>query len=263
MGARHAPLAGHCGAVPEYPPISKFNLIYHVYPNSSNDAWLRNVRQLRRRMGIFNGRKIVAIATGPGLEDPDHVKDAIAWPGVEYVPVANDPEIGHTASFPGLLAAVRSKDSAEATFYAHTKGAANGRYDAKAIEYWRNAMYAGLLDDPQQVANSLRRFTAVGSFKKVHPQGGTFPSNFTWGRWHFSGTFFWFRNDRVFSDPRWTFIPYDYYGVEAWLGGFLAPQEACSLLQPRPETDLSWWGYDRNVWTNPIEDPEPELCGRQ
>ena len=259
------PGAGMSGSAPEYPAVSKLNLMYHVYPNAASDAWLRNVRQLRRRLGIFNGRKVVAVATGPGLVHPDEVQSALEWPGVEYLPVPNDPEIGHTASFAGLLAAVRSKDASEATFYAHTKGAANGRLDAKAIEYWRNAMYASLLDDPDQVRNSLRRFAAVGACKKVHPQGAIFPSNLTWSRWHFSGTFFWFRHDRVFSDPHWTFIPHDYYGVETWLGGFLAAEEACSLLQPRPETEVSWFGYDRDNWTSPIPDegtPHPVAAPR-
>lgn len=246
---------------PRHPPISRFNLIYHVFANAANDVWLRNVRQLRRRFGIFNGRKVVAIATGPGLVHPDDVQAAFAWPGVEYLIVPNDAEVGHAASFPALLAAVRSKDPHEATFYAHTKGAANGSQDPKAIEYWRNAMYASLLDDLPKLQEGLREFAAVGACKSVHPGLRAFPSPITWANWHFAGSFFWFRHDRIFNDCRHTFVPHDYYGVEAWLGGFLGPQEAGSLLQPRPETDHVWTAYERGVWTDPIADEMPPASG--
>lgn len=236
----------------EYSPVSKLNLLYHVYPNAANEVWLDNVRQLRQRMGIFNGRKVVAIATGPGLVDPDRVQEAFDAPEVEYLLVPNDRDVGQVASYPQLLASVQSKDPNEASFYAHTKGAANGREDPLAIEQWRNAMYASLLDGNDQVRGSLRRFAAVGACKMLHPATAVFPSRIPWSHWHFAGTFFWFRHDRVFGDFRWPFIPHDYFGVEAWLGGFLAPDEACSLLQPRPETDRTWTAYDRQIWSKAI-----------
>jgi len=240
---------------PDSGPVSKLNLLYHVYPNAANDVWLRNIRQLRKRLGIFNGRKVVAIAVGPGLVHPDLVQQALAWPGLECLAVPNDRAVGQVASFRRLLETVFSRDPLEATFYAHTKGVANGCQDPQAIEYWRNAMYAALLDDPARVKQALQHYAAVGACKTVHPRQRIFPSGIAWAHWHFAGTFFWFRHDRVFGDFRWPFIPHDYYGAEAWLGGFLEPEEATSLLQPRPEDDLTWTGYDRNLWTQPIPDP--------
>ena len=246
--ARQAP-AGRPRAIRrEYPPVSRLNLIYHVYPDADNDVWLRNVQQLRRRLGVFNGRKLMAIATGPGLACPDQVRAAVAWPDVEYLPVPNDPEIGEVASFSKLLASVRSKDPREASFYAHTKGASNRRHDPKAIETWRDMMYAHLLGDLDRVKESLRRFACVGCLKKVHPYVCAFPSQVPWAHWHFCGTFFWFRHDRVFSDARWSCVPYDYWGAEMWLGGFLDASEGCSLYQPQSETDMSWTAYDPEFW---------------
>lgn len=49
---------------PRHPPISRFNLIYHVFANAANDVWLRNVRQLRRRFGIFNGPRLWQLPRG-------------------------------------------------------------------------------------------------------------------------------------------------------------------------------------------------------
>jgi len=69
------------------------------------------------------------------------------------------------------------------------------------------------------------------------------------GEWRLlSCSFFWFRHDRIFSDFRWPFVPYDRWGVEAWLGGILSSDEACSLLQPWGETDYSRNGYEPGVW---------------
>ncbi len=230
------------------PPVDRLNLIYHVYPARANDIWLRNVQQLRRRLPLFNGRMIVAIATGPQLVHPDEVQATFNWPGVEYLLVPNDAEVGEVASFPRLLAAIRSKDPQEATFYAHTKGASNTRDDAWAIACWRNAMYAGLLDDPQRVREALTRFAAVGACKTLHPHMLAFPSRIPWGHWHFAGTFFWFRHDRIFRDFRWPFVPHDRWGVEAWLGGFLSADETVSLIQPWGETDYTRNGYEPGVW---------------
>lgn len=234
----------------DYAAVSRLNLIYHVYPNPANDVWLDNVRQLRRRLALFNGRKIVAIATGRGLAAANDVAAAIDWPDVEYLLVPNDRELGEVASFPRLLAAVRSKDPCQATFYAHTKGAANGREDAGTIRRWRDLMYACLLDDPGRVRELLRRFACVGCLKKVHPNTIVFPSHLPWAHWHFSGTYFWFRHDRIFGDPRWSCVPYDYWGAEMWLGGFLEASEAASLYQPRAETDIMWTAYQPAFWAD-------------
>lgn len=252
----HYYLEGQNAPNSEYPPLAKLNLIYHVHPDASNDAWLCNIRELKKRLSIFNGRKIVAIATGPGLTDAEQVERAIDWPDIEYLPIPNDPEIGQTASFAALLTAVRSRDPHEATFYGHTKGTANTCRDARAIAYWRDAMYASLLNDPGMVTHALQHFAVVGTFKKVHRGGAIFPSQLCWSRWHFSGTYFWFRHDRIFGDFRWPFIPHDYYGVEAWLGGFLAPEEAWSLLQPRSENDSTWDGYNPKTWMNSSRTPQ-------
>lgn len=44
--------------------ITKRNLLYHVTPFASNDIWLRNIRQLVKRIDLFNGRRLIAVATG-------------------------------------------------------------------------------------------------------------------------------------------------------------------------------------------------------
>lgn len=239
------------------PPIDRLNLIYHVYSPLANDVWRKNLRQLRRRLHVFNGRRVVSIATGPDLACPRAVKAELGEAAAEYLEVPNDRSVGEVAAFGRLLAAVRNTHANEATFYAHAKGTGNTREDAKAIEYWRNAMYHALLDDPQEVRETLRKFPCVGCFKMIHPaHANVYPSGLDWGKWHYSGTYFWFRHDRTFGNSRWPFVPHDYYGAEAWLSGLFEAHEAASLHQPWPaDQQPAPNPYVALTHANPIPDP--------
>jgi hypothetical protein len=61
-----------------------------------------------------------------------------------------------------------------------------------------------------------------------------YPTRLMVGNWMFSGTFFWFRHDRVFTRPGWDKIADDRYGAEAWLSSLLYEHESVSLYQPWP-----------------------------
>jgi hypothetical protein len=63
-----------------------------------------------------------------------------------------------------------------------------------------------------------------------------------------AGTFFWFRNDFVFSSPKWLDIQPDRYGCESWLAGLFPPVATVSVFQPWP------------VWQYPTPSPyDPAL----
>jgi hypothetical protein len=225
-----------------YPEIRTRNLIYHVFASPKNDVWLRNIRQLKKRLGIFNGRRIFAVATGPGLIDPAIVQAGIDSPGAEYLLLPNDPELREVATFRPLLEAIRSDDTTTASFYAHTKGNSNAHENPDAIRWWRNSMYHHLLDDPARVCEALRTAASVGTHRIVWPpyQLSLFPSKIMVGHWMFAGTFFWFRHDAVFTDDRWQDIIQDRYGAEAWPAAMFEPEHAASLFQPAlwPESGL-------------------------
>ena len=55
------------------PAIHRLNLIYHVYPSRRNDVWRANVRQIVRRLPIFTGRMVVAVA----MDDDTHTVDEV------------------------------------------------------------------------------------------------------------------------------------------------------------------------------------------
>jgi hypothetical protein len=50
-----------------------------------------------------------------------------------------------------------------------------------------------------------------------------------------AGTFYWFRNDQVFTNSNWSKISRDRYAAEAWPSGLCEWTEAASMYQLWPE----------------------------
>lgn len=213
--------------------ITKRNLLYHVTPFASNDIWLRNIRQIVKRIDLFNGRRVIAVATGDGLASPDEIRTAFGSQDVEIVPHPNSRELRENATFLKLLEQVASTDPGEATFYAHAKGVAKDIHcsgDPLGSRYWRNAMYHELLDGWERIAELLEEYPVVGSHRRHHPRHPTiYPDGQSSSDWHFGGTFFWLRNRDVFASDRWREVwqPTG-WGAEAWVGRmFSFDQSAC------------------------------------
>lgn len=231
-------------ALPWHPPIPEAqittrNLLYHACPLQANDDWRSCIAELLEYgRQIFNGRRLVAIATGKGLHDPGEVRSAFAsLPGVEFLEIPNDRELREVASFGRLLAAVQSTHADEATFYAHTKGNSTA-CNVTGARLWRSAMHRELLGNWQACLAELRRHAFVGTHKMIWPKTAVppFPSRLKVGNWMHAGTFFWFRHDQVFSNRNWQAIPADRYGAEAWPSVVCPDHTAAkSMFQPWPE----------------------------
>ena len=196
-------------------PGSIRNLIYHVAPFSKGGIWRKNVAQLLRRIGVFNGKRVVAIAVGDGLDPPETVREAFEGTVDQFIEVSNCRTLRERASFVQLMEAVESTDPREATFYAHAKGVATSG-DAIGVMYWRNVMYSALLDDVDIIKGTLSQHPIVGTHRMKRRT--VYPDNVSSSPWHFAGTFLWFRNDAAFSRPWREALPDAGWGVEAWVG---------------------------------------------
>jgi hypothetical protein len=213
--------------------ITKRHLIYHITPFATNDIWLRNVRQLLKRIDLFNGRRVIAVATGPDLVSPHDVRAAFGTHEVEILTRPNSRELRENATFLPLLECVADPDPEAATFYAHAKGVAKDVLclgDPLGARYWRNAMYHELLDDWERIAELLVDHAVVGTHRRQHlEQPRIYPDGQSESTWHFAGTFFWFRNLDAFSTTKWRDVwqPTG-WGAEAWPGRmFDFDQSAC------------------------------------
>jgi len=241
----------------KYTSITTRNLIYHVCPLSINDGWRQNIRQLLRRWHVFNGTRLIAINIGEGLESVAEVHREFQGEDYDFFTIANDPGLREVISFRKLLESVKNTNHDEATFYAHTKGNSTISSMQGAIR-WRNMMYDKLLGRHEECMMHLVHFPAVGCNKMVwgdHPIS-PYPSGLKHGKWMFSGTFWWIRNDVVFANPKCLEVPQDRYGAEAWLSGILEHWQGKSVYQPWDEFKYPGNNpYDPDHYPESYDDP--------
>ena len=204
------------------------HLIFHVYPHAANggEAWRWNVAQLRRRIALFNGRRVIGVATGPDSEPASAVRAALAGLGCEFVERPNDPSLGEMTTFPALLEALSGlKDSGHATFYGHTKGVTSGRWST-TVRRWAESMYESCLDYWPLVRRLLKSHPLVGPWKRT---------NFGWpghssSTWHISGTFRWSRNADLYA-RNWRQIDRFWSGSESHPSLHFRQDEAATLVR--------------------------------
>lgn len=196
----------------------KRNLYYFLCP--MGDVWRWNVARLKAHWPIFTGKKVITIATGDGLASPDTVMKCFDWAAVKFIVFPNAPALGETASFLEGLAEMESVAEDEATFYGHAKGVSHKGENLKHVQTWTDAMYVLNLSSPPLVDNLLARYHAIGCYRQRMPHAGSM--------WHYSGTFFWFRNRPLFS-RQWRDIQMERHGTEAFLGRHFSEQETFEL----------------------------------
>lgn len=222
------------GALPPAGELRR-NLLYHVYPVSGNGAWQWNVARLCRSLHLFDGKVVVAVARDPEsgrLPDPagphppdgarhlapcdtlDDVRRAFGpWADrVEFVEAENDPSLREVKTFLPLFERVESPDPREITLYAHAKGTTRHRTHRTAAR-WAEMLYEVFLDHWPLVEAHLRAWPVTGAFQKTGPGWSRAQSD---SDWHYSGSWFAFRNAALFARPDWRRIDQFWSGIEPY-----------------------------------------------
>jgi hypothetical protein len=213
----------------ELPEITRRNLIYHCYPTQANELWRWQAERIAKTANQFNGHRIIAIAVDDTTHDLTEVYKTFGK-AFEFTPLSNDTRLRETASFKNLLQTVASTDAHEATFYGHSKGNSTTGNPIGA-EFWARASYHVLLNDSKRINGVLRYWSACG-LNIINLLGNRiYPTGLQHGEWLFSGTFFWFRHDRIFTVPNWDVVPDDRYGTEAWVSGLLKLKDVWTEYQ--------------------------------
>jgi len=225
------------------------NLYFYLYP-VKDSVWPWHVERLRKYWGVWNGRKIVTIATDETTESESAVRRELDGLDCEISVTENDLALGEAKTFVGEIGKLESQRSDEITFYAHAKGVTRKPSEMANILAWSSAMYHMNLSDPGLIDRILERFEAVGCFRFAFQHAGSW--------WHFAGTYFWFRHSAIFSRA-WRTISPGPHGVESYLGlhvpwdsAFcLTPSMAHTLYdRPVPHEDvLGWMKSHQEVWT--------------
>ena len=229
-----------------YAEIERRNLLFYLLPlRHSLKVWQWHVEQLRAYLPLFNGRRIITVAT-PGennklaIESIEDVREAFGEEAalVEFVERPNDPDLWETPAFAEMLGMIESTDPREATFYFHGKGVRRARQDP--IRLWCQEIYRHNLGRIDDAMDALRYWKACGIARSpTVPGGGDLGSC----GWHFAGTGFWFRHDALFASAGWRSITPHSHAVEAFLGTQFAPSEVACLAH-----DNIGSVYDAATW---------------
>lgn len=217
------------------------NLLYRLTPfTGSNYLW--NLQELFKRIEIFNGRRIFAIAYGDGCDNLHKVETIINQfiePQSAYIlPIEIEDALWENTTFIPLLAKLLKEnfDPDSITFYGHSKGVTRSKpdhvwkgYDSDiCVHAWANAMYHLNLDK-QHLAKVEAAFgvgySTVGSFRRV----GTWPHFHPDNTWHFSGNFWWVNQTSLFK-REWTKIEPTKFGPEGYLGSLYHLGESACIF---------------------------------
>lgn len=211
------------------------NLAYYLGPYSGNGVWQRNIDQLAKRIGVFNGKRVFAISISPDMDDPRMVREYLAKCNpTSVIEIPNSSTLREVVAFHPLLSQVASTDPSEITFFAHAKGVTRPVNDGVTVHRWTDIMYETNLDYPPLVEDLLQSYPIAGSFKKV---GRGFEGSLS--SFHYSGTFYWLRNSEVFT-KNWRTIDMQWWGTESWPGLHFKPSEAGCIFHSGtvPSLDL-------------------------
>lgn len=235
-------------------PASRRHLLYFVCPISGNGVWQWNAEQIMRRIGLFNGKKILAIAQGgrpvreagkrKKITPLDTVEEVVKrLPGFDQViTVTNNSVVGEVVAWKELWSRVLPGNEGDATFYAHAKGVRRGLEHPTAIK-WAEAMYETNLDYWPLVERSLKKYPVVGVFKKLgFCFAGTIGGK---SSWHYSGSFFW-ANNRDIVKRQWQHPPKMWAGCEALPGLIYSPEEAGCVFHEAFGTHMEL--YNSTYW---------------
>ena len=109
----------------------------------------------------------------------------------------NHPELREVYTLPLLLARAFTLAPEDTVMYAHGKGVSwIGHEFETPTRWWSLAMYRYLFSAPAM--NAATQFPVTGWLKFEGPPPGYFPA---WSKWHYVGTFFWFRAVEIYRRP--------------------------------------------------------------
>lgn len=209
------------------------NLIMHVYPKSTG-LWRRSVLHVLRRLDQFDGKRVVSVVIDTSTDRANDVCKAFGG-AVDIREVHNTSQQEMT-SFGWLLEHVSTEPGI--TFYCHSKGCTHPH--EAASQTWCDAMAITCLDYPELIDHMLVNHAMAGSFRSnlAFPQS---PAS-----WHYSGTWYWFRNDSLFSNGKaWQPQTGVFYGAESYPGEqFQQRQSACLFLDRAHLSNMynnDWW----------------------
>jgi len=220
------------------------HLMFHIWPaRTGSAAWRWNCEKLLAKQDLFNGRRIVAIASSGDAEPPAAVQEYLRDFTDEFLVIPNSRRLREVATWVPMLQLLQDlRTPQDVTFTCQAKGvhhnfATGERKDT--ILRWAAAMWETCLEW-RAVRPVLEAKATAGSFRRYMRDPDS--ARRGWGPWMYSGTFFWMRNRDVFARD-WRRVLPAFCGTEAWPGHTFLPDEGGVIFGDGIE-DL----YDGPYW---------------
>lgn len=206
-------VAGHgcCAGCPDvataaFPPGGpRRNILFHLYP--LRGRWFWHADWLRRTAELFNGRRIIAVSSSEQCDPVEAVRDLT--PGYEIINIPNDPSLREVATFEPLFGSLTAAPN-EVTLYAQSKAVT---HEDMVFWRWAEILWETYTGYWPVVESLLRKFPVAGSFLKI---GRGWPEHLSLSEWHYSGSWFWFRNADLLGKPDWRRIDRNWTGIEPY-----------------------------------------------
>jgi Glycosyl transferase family 2 len=210
------------------------HLLYHLYPHKKDDGaiWRRNIDDLLKRISLFNGKRIMGVATSRETDSLDTVQAAVQGHRIELIRVQNIKEQRETTTLLKLYERVAHFTGPEhVTLHAHGKGISSEAW-ATGSRTWSQALYELYLDYWPRVELMLQGLPIVGACKRI---GSAFkmPRFTSSSKWHYSGAWRWFRNSDLFA-RNWRTIEPFWCGSETHPSMIFTKEEAGNLAIELP-----------------------------
>lgn len=219
------------------------HLLYHCYPAGD---WRRCLDQLRPRLPLFDGLRLLAVAADERSATAREVGDHLAAERVEVLPLENDPHLREMVSLPLLLERVRAESAGGHIFWGHAKGVRHTGSGAADVRRWHDVLLEANLDYWPLVEKLLSAHPVVGALKRVNVP---FDAPCTSG-WHYSGGMYWLDTAELFARPRWQKWCRTWHGSECYPGKvFRAEEGGCLFHEGGRELDL----YQQDYWRETVE----------
>ena len=220
----------------EYTGDIRTTLMFHLYPRGK--YWERHIEHLARAKPLFD-RFMMGVSTDETTATLEEVQSIFGedW---EYYHV-QDGLMREVDTYEIMLPELDRTEN-DITFCAHGKGVQQHTAQSEPVNWWTDAMYETVIMNHDEIKEALYRHQIAGSFRR--------PGSFlgTKFRWHFSGSFYAFRNAVIFNNG----VPgyrQNWWGTESWPGDHLRLKDSYCVFghgvgdmykernQPRKEYD--------------------------
>lgn len=217
----------------------KRHMIFHICPLiRGGESWRKHVNNIRTHAHLFDGKIVIGIVHGEGLESPEVVQEAIKdIPVTDWI-IEQNTATHESTTFVKMLEVIQFEPGI--TFRGHCKGVS---YTPGRVEHeWADVMWETCMNI-RAVDKAMETHIFAGSFK-IQEGASCEPDAY---RWFFAGTFFWFQNETVFKrNWRADHQEWDRWYVEWWAGDLAMNKEAhCLFMDNMRRRD-----FRRGRWNN-------------